>query len=312
MPSYSDIVKAFANTGLLVRGGFPDDAATTVLIGQAGGSAWGAFSEGRRDEADPMDAWTERMIRPIASALGARPVFPNDRPYAPFQQWAIRAEPVHPSPLGLLIYPDYGLWHAYRAALVFEEPIDGLPARSERPSPCASCWNSPVWQPVRPVLSQERVTSSKTAQTTCARNKNQTACRLAAARDACPVGTEHRYGGSQIRFTWRHSPKRAGFEQNRGASAKIRNQLQPERLAFFRVELRARDVVPSDQAVIAAIVRRGNDVGPVWRKVKGVDKIRVRPSPPKGIPQAGHAGALISGIPTHVRDLNGRAGWQEP
>ena len=53
-------------------------------------------------------------------------------------RWAQRAEPLHPSPLGVLIHPVHGLWHAYRGALAFAEPIE-LPPRADLPSPCASC-----------------------------------------------------------------------------------------------------------------------------------------------------------------------------
>ena len=59
-------------------------------------------------------------IDPLARSVGAMALYPFDGPpYRPFQRWAMRAEPVAPSPLGLFIHPEYGLWHAYRAALVF-------------------------------------------------------------------------------------------------------------------------------------------------------------------------------------------------
>src|SRR5271166_4757675 len=63
-------------------------------------------------------------------------------PHFPFQQWVRRAEPVHPSPLGLLIHPIYGLWHSYRGALAFPEALD-VPALEVAPSPCDSCAEKP-------------------------------------------------------------------------------------------------------------------------------------------------------------------------
>ena len=79
----------------------------------------------------------------VAEQMGATALFPFEGPpYWPFQRWAQRAEAVHPSPLGLLIHPDHGLWHAYRAALVFGEMID-LPPRDERLNPCAICADKP-------------------------------------------------------------------------------------------------------------------------------------------------------------------------
>ena len=43
------------------------------------------------------------------------------RPCFPSSASAGAASPVHPSPIGLLIHPRWGLWHAYRGALVFEQ-----------------------------------------------------------------------------------------------------------------------------------------------------------------------------------------------
>jgi epoxyqueuosine reductase QueG len=49
---------------------------------------------------------------------------------------------VRPSPLGILIHPRYGLWHAYRAALAIGEEIP-LPPRDETPDLCGACAGKP-------------------------------------------------------------------------------------------------------------------------------------------------------------------------
>ena len=76
------------------------------------------------------------MIEALARDLGALALFPfGGPPFWPFQQWARRSEPVHPSPIGLLIHPRYGLWHSYRGALGFREALD-VPELAAAPSPC--------------------------------------------------------------------------------------------------------------------------------------------------------------------------------
>ena len=81
-----------------------------------------------RSSPDRRRQATARPIRSIAGrggssmasrpTVGAAPIYPfGGPPYWPFQRWAQRAEAVFPSPLGILIHPEYGLWHAYRAAL---------------------------------------------------------------------------------------------------------------------------------------------------------------------------------------------------
>lgn len=172
-----------------------------MLIGTVGAEGFAAFEAARRDEPDPMDRWSKRVVDPIAARLGARAAYPSDKPYLPFQRWAMRAEDVHPSPLGLLIHPVHGLWHAYRAALLFEGAVLGLPARAGAPSPCAACEAKPCITAC-PV---DAFTGTSYDVARCAGHLRADAephCRTLGcrARDACPVGRQSRYGDAQIRF----------------------------------------------------------------------------------------------------------------
>ncbi len=112
MTDFSSVQTAVAAHGLICRGGFhprpadavPGAAGTLVLVGNAGPEMWKAFSHGRRDEPHPLNGWARRVMGKVADGLGARVLFPFDGPpYLPFQRWARRAEPVHPSPIGPLI-----------------------------------------------------------------------------------------------------------------------------------------------------------------------------------------------------------------
>jgi hypothetical protein len=108
---------------------FRDDVAvgTLVLLGWTGGRQWPVFVVSREatdGEPHPLDRWTRRLIDTAASELGAMAFYPfGGPPYHDFQRWALRAEPVARSPIGLLIHPDWGLWHAYRGALGFRERL---------------------------------------------------------------------------------------------------------------------------------------------------------------------------------------------
>ena len=109
------------------RAGALSGIRTIVLAGMAGRDGWSAFaaSPEARDGMDhPLDRWSRRVIEALARELGATALFPfGGPPFWPFQQWARRAEPVHPSPIGLLIHPRYGLWHCYRGALGLSEAL---------------------------------------------------------------------------------------------------------------------------------------------------------------------------------------------
>lgn len=208
MSAYSDLATALVPLGLIPRGGFRvrsedglEGMSAVVMVGNAGPELWPAFAAGQRDEPDPLDAWVQRSLLPVARLLGATVVMPNDGPpYPPFQRWAMRAEPVHASPLGLLIHPVYGLWHAYRAALLFEGEID-LPARDAAASPCESCAARPCLSAC-PVGAFDGSRYDVVACRAHAGGPAGGACRDGGclARHACPVGRDHAYGPEQQAF----------------------------------------------------------------------------------------------------------------
>ena len=191
-----------ANEGPALASG--DSARAVVLVGQIGGSLWPTFCAWRAGDdgaADPLDRWSKAVVDPIAATWAATAFYPSDPPWQPFQRWAMQAEGLKASPLGILIHPEYGVWHGYRAALAFADVPSGLEAPVQGPHPCDTCLEKPCL-------------------TTCPANAIQpqgflyTPCRshLAAeagrdcldlgclARNACPVGAAYRYPPEQLRF----------------------------------------------------------------------------------------------------------------
>ena len=152
------------------------------------------------------------MIEPVAAAFDAGAIFPSDRPYRPFQRWAMEAEGLLPSPLGILIHPDYGLWHAYRGALVLDRPLDLLPPRPRR-HPCDGCSEKPCLTscPVGAFASAGFDAESCGAYL---RLPDGASClgEGCAARLACPVGRGYAYKTGQQRFHM------AAFERSRARS----------------------------------------------------------------------------------------------
>jgi ferredoxin len=177
---------------------------TLVLVGFIGSANWPTFassSEANDGQPDPLDRWSTRVITTVAQTLGATPLFPfGGPPFLPFQRWAQQAEPVHPSPLGILIHPDWGLWHAYRGALALAERID-LPPPDTRPSPCESC----IGRPCLTACPVGAFTPAGYDAPACVAHISTptgadcitTACR---ARRACPIGTDHRQTCEQAEF----------------------------------------------------------------------------------------------------------------
>ena len=216
-PSIETILFAIEQAGLVPRGAlsFADDertgeladVRTIVLAGMAGRDGWSAFAASREasDGLDhPLDRWSRRLIEGLAGELGAKALFPfGGPPFWPFQQWARRAEPVHPSPIGLLIHPRHGLWHSYRGALAFAEVL-AIPEPGAIPSPCGSC--SGRWcLKTCPVGAFSATGYDVDACAGHLKNAAGADCMAfgCRARRACPVGVEHAYRPEQANFLMR-------------------------------------------------------------------------------------------------------------
>ena len=190
--------------GFCVRGAFSDNGRTLVLIGNVGSDMWDHFGEKPNDwvEPDPLDQWCKEFIDEIAKGYEASAIYPFEGPkFPPFQQWALRAEDVHKSPLGMLIHPEYGLWHAYRAAFLFKEEIPGIEEVEKQKSPCEKCFSKPCLMgcPVDAYTGK----SFKASRCLDYLNKNlEGACmhKGCLARMACPVGSDYAYKVEHRRF----------------------------------------------------------------------------------------------------------------
>jgi len=208
MSIYQDLSDRLTAHGLRTVGGFDvgsDDpivlpsgqsAKSAVLIGNSGQGMWEHFSKSAEFalEQNPLEAWIRNILTAIAEDVTAHAVFPSDGPpYYPFQQWAKRTGRAFSSPIGILITPDAGLWHAYRAAFLFDRNID-LPAPLEAPSPCETCADQPCLTtcPVAAFSAESYDVPACSAHLHTPQGPDcmEQGCR---ARRACPVGRDHIY-----------------------------------------------------------------------------------------------------------------------
>jgi hypothetical protein len=217
MLEFDQLCRRSAASGLAVRGALHPEpgefeaahggtnAGTVVLLGFTGQARWGVFqdsSEARDGLPHPLDRWSRRVIGALAREFGAADFYPSGSPASPlpFQRLARRCEPVHPSPIGLLIHETYGLWHAYRGGLSLRERI-ALPPSPPRASPCSSCADRPCLSAC-PVQAFRIGSFDIDACVSHVLSAAGTDCRDngCLARRACPVGPQFRYAPDQTRF----------------------------------------------------------------------------------------------------------------
>jgi len=178
-----------------------------VLFGTTGTAQWPHFTasaEYADGAPDPLDRWSRRVIDTLAARHAATALYPFDGPpWLPFQRWAQRADSVHVSPLGILIHPDFGLWHAYRGALALSARVP-LTALRPRSNPCDVCVARPclVVCPVAAARPGDFAVGACRAHLAAAAGG---ACRQGGclARRGCPVGAGHRHGEGQAAFHMR-------------------------------------------------------------------------------------------------------------
>jgi len=200
------VVESFTPLGwfaALPRGGLPGDTKSVVLIGKAGPAMFERFARERAPEREQLDLWTREIVGRLAVSFGAGAVYPFGAPGYPFLSWAERAGAGRASPLGLNIHPEFGLWHAYRAALLFPYLFEGsAPASKEHP--CDTCADKPCLASC-PVAAFD---AGRYDVVACVRHLGSNAERSCLsggclARRACPVGREFAYGLAQAQFHMR-------------------------------------------------------------------------------------------------------------
>ena len=190
--------------------GLPDGTGpgTVAMVGNVGQAFWSAVQgapEGKGP--NPIDRWTARVLTGVGDAV-LHPF--GGPPHHPFQRWARRADPsLAPSPLGILIHPQFGLWHALRGAVLYRERLE-LPDAVAAPSPCESCATKPCLRtcPVGAFTGQgyDTVACRSYLRTLSGQPCMIQGCQ---ARLACPVGREHAYRGGLAQHLMREFARSA-------------------------------------------------------------------------------------------------------
>ena len=200
--------------GLRLRGLFapdpdavlPDGTETLVLLGPDEPRFWPLFAasdEYRTRVADPMDAWSKRVIGALARDWGGSAIFPSDGPpWPPFIKWATDCAEAWEAPVGLLVHHHAGLFLSFRGAIA-------LPFTVTRPDtfqrPCDTCTDQPCVTacPVGAMAPGQPydVPRCKTyLRTDAGQNCRENGCLV---RRACPVSQEFTRHPEQAAFHMR-------------------------------------------------------------------------------------------------------------
>ncbi|MDJ0614203.1 MAG: ferredoxin [Rhizobiaceae bacterium] len=186
-----------------------------IVIGNAGPEMWRVFSvsaEFGDGLPNPMNRWTRRVLEEAALNFCDFCIFPFDEPYWPFQRFLSSASHIGQSPLGLYIHPEFGLWHALRGVLVFEDRqrfdslfnTKGFDVKELIQHPCDTCADKPCLSACPVGAFNGTALDVKSCFEHLDADHDPKCMTLGCrARHACPVGNEYRYDAEQIRFHMR-------------------------------------------------------------------------------------------------------------
>jgi epoxyqueuosine reductase len=177
-----------------------------ILLGHAGRRLWERVQAEPLHRDHPIDEYSTRMVKIwIGQALpGARFRFVYPRglttgQHVGLQRLGSLAGWHHATPFMVGIDTEWGTWFAYRVAVVTDTCLPPSP-KQDGEHPCVRC----AAKPCIDACPAKALDSGRLNAHDCHRQRlvRDSPCALdCLARQACPVGTAHRYEQSQIRHS---------------------------------------------------------------------------------------------------------------
>ena len=184
------------------------DYSRLVLLGHGGRDFWERAKAAGFEGDDPLDRYSRelagRFMVDYVNTTEFLIIYPLTDLIVPLQQLGELAGWGSPSPIGSSIHPEFGLWFAYRVALLTNAELP-LVSQPQQPSPCAACREKPCLSAC-PAGAVGEIGSFQL--TRCANHRVTPFSSCAArclSRLACPVGTTHRYTEEQLSYHYLNS-----------------------------------------------------------------------------------------------------------
>ena len=175
-----------------------------VLTAHVGRSLWPQLTANWPTSKHPVDDYsrsiTQQYIEAHLPTESALLLYPTQEYLIPLQQLGQYVGWSHPSPVGVGIHADYGLWFAYRTAFLTTAAL--IPTEIDtRPSPCLTCVDKPCLTTC-PAKALSATASIQLDPCLDHRVSAESSCAdRCLARMACPVGREaYQYSLEQIQY----------------------------------------------------------------------------------------------------------------
>jgi hypothetical protein len=177
-----------------------------VLLGHGGRRLWERVQASGIASEHPIDDFTVQTVEAwLAEHLPGRAfriVYPGEQPVG-LQALGKLAGWHHTSPFMIGVDAEWGSWYAYRAAVLVDfQFLAFFPVH--RGNPCLDCATTPCIS----ACPADALAGGQFNLQACSgfRLRTDSACAEGClARQACPIGAEHRYEAAQIAHSYRRS-----------------------------------------------------------------------------------------------------------
>lgn len=187
----------------------PDRNYCLILLGNGGKSFWRNLKAQNITELNRVDQYSDSIAREFAQqALAGHDwelLYPG-APTIPLQQLGEIAGWHHPSPMGIGIQQQWGLWYAYRALLITDTPLE-TSQQPATPNPCDECKGQPCVTECPAKAVSNRLPFQLGLCVDYRLSENSTCSDRCLARLTCPQSSQHRYTMEQIKYHYAHSLK---------------------------------------------------------------------------------------------------------
>ena len=177
-----------------------------ILLGHGGRRLWERVQAAGMASEHPIDDYTVRTVEAwLAERLPGRAyriLYPGQQRVG-LQALGKLAGWHHTSPLMIGIDAEWGSWYAYRAAVLIDFQFSAF-FPVDRGNPCLDCRSTPCIT----ACPADALAGRQFNLQACSGYRLQTESPCAEgclARQACPVGAEHRYEATQIVHSYRRS-----------------------------------------------------------------------------------------------------------
>ncbi len=175
-----------------------------VLTAHGGRSLWPKLQVNWPESKDPVDTYSRSVMRRYVEEhlIGEESLllYPTQDYLIPLQQLGTYVGWSHPSPVGVGIHADYGLWFAYRTAFLTTAEL--TPTEIDlRPSPCLSCVDKPCLTacPAKALSANAPIQLDPCLNHRIA--EESSCADRCLARMACPIGRDaYQYDLAQIQY----------------------------------------------------------------------------------------------------------------